>query len=112
MGTHFIPSSIQGLFGGFAVKVSRAEQRTEQIRQFMVDCIKAGASLKDFPHIERRLLSARDVEALWYLRGDVLAALCDVLGEHAARRKLDEITSMFNGLLPRSMFSKPRSFGN
>jgi len=112
MGTHFIPSSIQGLFGGFAVKVSRAEQRTEQIRQLMVACVKADVCRSDVPYIERRLLSARDVEALWYLRGDVLAVLCDIHGEYLARQKLDEITSMFSGLLPRSMFSKPRSLGN
>jgi hypothetical protein len=43
------------------------------------------------------------VEALWYLRQDVMVALSAIDGEAAARRQMKAINSMFKGGLPGSM---------
>ena len=50
---------------------------------------------------------ANDIQGLWYLRGDVLAALASVHGESKARQKLQRITPMFRGLVPGSLHSRP-----
>ena len=50
---------------------------------------------------------ANDVQALWYLRGDVMAALASTQGEASARKKVQQITEMFHGLLPGSLHSRP-----
>ena len=44
---------------------------------------------------------------LWYLRGDLMAALAAIQGEAAAREKVAGITRMFQGLLPGSLNSRP-----
>ncbi len=53
--------------------------------------------------IAQRVRFADDLEALWYLRQDVLTALSAVDGEAAARRQLSQINQLFRGLLPQTM---------
>jgi hypothetical protein len=65
------------------------------------------AGLKHFPQITRRIRYASDVQALWYLRGDLMAALASIHGEMAARQRIASVTQMFNGLLPGSLTSRP-----
>lgn len=61
----------------------------------------------NFPQITRRIRYANDVQALWYLRGDLMAALATIHGEMAARKKIQSITHMFQGLLPNGLGSRP-----
>jgi len=44
--------------------------------------------------------SASEVQALWYLRSEVMALLAAHSGERLAREKLDAITEMFRGVVP------------
>jgi hypothetical protein len=44
---------------------------------------------------------------LWYLRGDLMAALAAMHGEVAARQRIAAITAMFHGLVPESLNSRP-----
>jgi len=53
--------------------------------------------------VSQRVRFATDVEALWYLRQDVMTALSAIDGETAARRKMKAINGMFEGGLPGSM---------
>lgn len=53
--------------------------------------------------VSQRVRFAADVETLWYLRQDVMTALSAIDGETAARRKMKDINSMFEGGLPGSM---------
>ena len=62
---------------------------------------------KQFPHVARRVRYATDVQALWYLRGDLMAALAALHGEAVARQKVQRISDMFQGLLPGGMTSRP-----
>lgn len=59
------------------------------------------------PHVKRRIRYAGDVQALWYLRGDLMSLVAGKYGEAAARAKLTAINQMFENLLPRGLRSRP-----
>ena len=100
-------NSIYGLLGNPAPPTdSSLESSTEEIREAMLDVL-GETGQKGFPNVARRLRYANDVQALWYLRGDLMAALASMHGEMAARQKVASITAQFQGLLPGGMSSRP-----
>jgi hypothetical protein len=100
-------SSIYGLLGNpVSPSDSMLESGTEDIRESMLSLL-GEAGFKDFPHTTRRLRYANDVQALWYLRGDLMAALAAMHGEATARQKVNSVTAMFRGLLPNGLNSRP-----
>ena len=100
-------SSIYGLLGNpLAPSESVLENGTEDIRESMLTILGEAGS-KDFPQITRRIRYANDIQALWYLRGDLMAALASMHGELAARQKIASVTQMFQGLLPGALNSRP-----
>lgn len=78
----------------------------EDIRESML-LVLGDAGPKHFPQLTRRVRYANDIQALWYLRGDLMGALAAVHGEAAARQKIASITAMFQGLLPGGLSSRP-----
>jgi hypothetical protein len=54
------------------------------------------------------IVGANDIQTLWYRRSDVLRLLADFHGEPVARKKLDEISEMFRGLVPNSQMPTTR----
>lgn len=100
-------NSIFGLLGS-PVKPSESvlELGTEDIRDAMLAALGEKGS-RDFPQITRRIRYANDVQALWYLRGDVMAALASIHGEQVAREKVASLTAQFQGLLPGGLNSRP-----
>ena len=110
MSLDFI-SSMQGLFGHSNAGDSRTHYRIEDVRQAMLDSIgDEGCTV--FPQIERRILFAEDLNGLWYLRSDVMLSISSLKGEVVASQKIRQITSMFEGLLPKGLFSRPGSMGS
>jgi hypothetical protein len=100
-------SSIYGLLGNpVAPSESILESGTEDIRESML-ALMGDTGPKQFPHVTRRIRYAGDIQALWYLRGDLMAALAAMHGEMAAREKVSSITSHFQGLLPNGLNSRP-----
>lgn len=100
-------NSIYGLLGHSTLPTeSTLENGTEDIREAMLALLGDSGS-KRFPHITRRIRYANDIQALWYLRGDLMAALASLCGEAEARQRVHVITQMFNGLLPSSLTSRP-----
>jgi hypothetical protein len=99
-------SSIYGLLGNpVAPTESILESGTEDIRESMLVLLgEAGPRL--FPQVTRRIRYASDIHALWYLRGDLMAALAAMHGEMAAREKISSITAQFQGLLPTGLGSR------
>jgi hypothetical protein len=79
-----------------------AESQLGRIRTAMLSVLQAhgGHSIQ---RVSQRVRFAVDVEALWYLRQDVMTALSAIDGESAARRQMKSINSMFKGGLPGSM---------
>lgn len=105
-------NSIYGLLGNPALPSdSMLETGTEDIREAMLGLLAAAGS-RQFANITRRIRYANDIQGLWYLRGDLLAALASVHGEADAREKLQRITRMFDGLLPGSLNSRPSPLMN
>lgn len=100
-------SSIYGLLGNpVPLSDSRLETCVEDVRESMLDLLGA-AGPKQFPTVVRRIRYATDIQALWYLRGDLMGALAALHGERAAREKIASVTAMFTGLLPNSLHSRP-----
>jgi hypothetical protein len=100
-------SSIYGLLGNPVVpSESTLESGTEDIRESML-AVLGETGPKHFPQVTRRIRYANDIQALWYLRGDLMAALAAMHGESAAREKVTSVTRMFQGLLPSGLNSRP-----
>ena len=103
-----IRSSIYGLLGNpVGPTESVLEGGTEDIRDAML--VLLGDDARQFTNLTRRIRYANDIQALWYLRGDLMAALAATQGEVAAREQVQRITRMFHGLLPGSLTSRPSS---
>lgn len=99
-------TSIYGLLGGTPPTESTLESRIEGIRQAMLDALgELGA--RHYPAIARRVRYADDAQGLWYVRGELMAALSAMQSEAAARQTITDITQMFQGLLPSSLMSRP-----
>lgn len=82
--------------------------RVEQIRDAMLGLLgDDGARLH--PKVARRIQFSVDEMALWYARGDLMAALADLYGEEAAHRRVTRQTALFKGLVPKSMVMRSLS---
>jgi hypothetical protein len=79
-----------------------AERKARQIRTAMLTLLQVHTG-SNVQRLMQRVRFAEDVEALWYLRQDLLAALSEVDGELEARRQVNQINGMFKGGLPNTM---------
>lgn len=103
----FKPSLRNSLYGllGQAPSANVLENGTEDVREAMLELLGEDGA-RQFPIVTRRIRYATDIQALWYLRGDLMAALSQRYGETAARRHVEQLSRMFNGLLPRSLMAR------
>ena len=103
-----VRNSVYGLLGSTtgAPSDSTLEDKTEDIREAMLELL-GDAGTKQFANVTRRIRYANDIQGLWYLRGDLMAALATTMGEAAARQQVQRITQMFQGMLPGSLNSRP-----
>ena len=102
-----LKNSIYGLLGNpVAPSDSILETNTEDIREAMLSLL-GETGTRQFANVTRRIRYANDIQALWYLRGDLMAAMAAIHGEASARQQVQEITGMFHGLLPGSLNSRP-----
>jgi hypothetical protein len=100
-------SSLMSLFGESRPD-PKAESRIEDIRQAMLDCLADVARSHEQVQAWARVLYAPDIQALWYLRSDLMLLLASPHGESAAMGRLVTITDMFKGLLPPAQLSRHR----
>lgn len=104
-------SGMQSLLGGLSSHDSnRSQLAIDDIRQAMLESMGEPAS-EAYPVVQLRITYANDLQDLWYLRGDVMAAIAAVHGEAIARHKLSHISELFRGLLPRGLASRPSPLG-
>lgn len=100
-------NSLFGLLGhGGSPSESRLDVALEDIRESMLGLLGEFGT-RQFPHVTRRIRYAGDLQGLWYLRGDLMAAIAGMQGEVVAREKVRAITEMFRGLLPGGLGSRP-----
>ena len=104
--------TIQSLFGLLGPHRSTREldDAIGDIQEAMLDAL-GQAGTKGFPAVARRIMYAPDLQALWYLRGDLMAALAALHGEASARHIIEDISGQFHGLLPRGMATRPSPLG-
>ncbi len=103
-----LKSSLLGLLIGGEISPPNQKNRTESIRQLMLNELGEFGE-KHYPKIALRVRYAQDAQGLWYARGDVMAVLSAMQGETIARQKVSNITQMFEGLLPGSLGSRRSS---
>ena len=103
-----LTSSVMALLGPTEITASVREERTEDIRELMLEEMGGYGNLH-FPKIMRNVRYATDALSLWYARGDVMAVLSAEYGETSAHEKMERISHQFKGLLPSGMNSRPSS---
>lgn len=86
---------------GFGFRRS-PDRQMGQIRTAMLSLLQVHGG-HTMQRVAQRVRFAGDLEALWYLRQDVLTALSAVDGEVAARRQMHQINRLFKGGLPGAM---------
>lgn len=79
---------------------STLNNRCEDIREAMLTVLDQGGADTGAKAVSNRVLYARDIEALWYLRSTILGQLVAKFGESDGRLMLRPITQMFKGHLP------------
>jgi hypothetical protein len=105
-----ITSSLMSLLGEHAPD-SSVQNSMQDIRQAMLETMDDLSWSLQKSEIRMRVLYAPDIQALWYLRADLMTLLADPLGESAAKAQLLIITNMFTGLLPAAQKSRPNRLG-
>ena len=83
-------------------------QGLEQVRHAMIQSL-AGLSGSEVARMGMRLRYASDIEALWYLRGDLLTMLVPLQGEPLAHATMNRLTPLFHGQLPCALSAPPGS---
>jgi hypothetical protein len=81
-----------------------------EIRHAMLDALGEHGARAN-PVVQLRLTYADDIQDLWYLRGDVLAAIASTQGEAIARTQLLKVSEMFKGSLPSGLTARPSPLG-
>ena len=89
-----------------AARTGDPEERVEELRQMMSDCLgPSGPS--GHAALIRRINASHNASALWYLRPPLMRMMCEIYGEKAARRRIESISCLFEGLLPQGLSSRP-----
>jgi len=98
-----LKSTFFGLFGyGSATLEVTPSEQLEQLRAAMLDTL-GDAGCESHVKLARKLQYADDVQALWYARSELMAALAAMEGEARARKELDRLTGLFKKVLPKGM---------
>jgi hypothetical protein len=105
--TRDLRSSIYAMFS-VSTRASHAEDAAtmDQIREAMLSLASDDPGERA-AGLARRIRYATDLQALWFMRGEVMQLLARNHGEVAAREKVDELSSLFADLLPSGLRSRP-----
>ncbi|RFO95424.1 hypothetical protein DIC66_18190 [Rhodoferax lacus] len=88
---------------------SEAVAHVEHIRDEMLDCMELFLNPKtERPPVWARVQYADDIQSLWFLRSDLMHMLCDHCGETLAAIKVDTLTALFRGHIPKAQFASAR----
>lgn len=107
------PSNLMNsLLKGSAIAKPRLDTPTlNDVRHAMLEILGERGALA-YPVVQLRVTYADDVQDLWYLRGDVMAAVAALDGEATARQQLADINAMFKGLLPGGLSARTSPLGH
>lgn len=101
-------SSLQALFSVSTSARQRADDPAtmNRVRGAMLALADRGPGQRSAV-LARRIRDAADLQALWFLRADVMQWLARSQGEATARVHLDEVSSLFADQLPRGLRARP-----
>jgi hypothetical protein len=103
-----LATSLLGLVREPDTSVATAEQE-EHIRQEMLDCMAVFLPpAAQRPALWTKLAYASDIQALWFLRSDVMHWLSGHCGETLAAARVANLTEMFRGHIPGAQFASAR----
>jgi hypothetical protein len=102
--------SLFGLLGGAHRQTRDLDDALGVIQEAMLEAL-GDTGMKRFMAVTRRIQYASDLQQLWYLRGDLMAALAALHGEAHARETVQDISDQFQGMLPRGMSTRPSPLG-
>lgn len=108
-GTHLV-SGMQSLLSGISYFKTNSNS-LEDIRQVIMDEIDYQTFGRN-QSLKQMIRSATDLQTLWYMRGDVMAAIAINEGEAIAKRKMAYISNQFKGLLPKGLTTRPSPLGD
>ena len=100
------------IYAMFSVSTASARHRAddgsslENIREMMLALAETDGSERG-AGLVRRIRYAMDLQALWFMRGELMALLARGHGEAAARRRVEELSAHFEDLLPSGLRSRP-----
>ena len=83
--------SLFGLLGGAHRQPRDLDDAIGVIQEAMLEAL-GDAGMKRYTAVTRRIQYAPDLQALWYLRGDLMAALAALHGEGNARTMVQDIS--------------------
>lgn len=90
-------------FWGQRARTERStDERIEGVRHAMLEATPHAAAGEPHATLFGRIHRAPDLEALWYLRSDLMAAIAAHHGEATAREQLAGISPLFEGLIPQA----------
>lgn len=79
--------------------------RLEDVRHAMLSLLSSDGAQRN-PILAHRITAAKDAKALWYQRASLMAALSEQCGEEQAHERMEHLSSMFMGLLPKDMMPR------
>lgn len=92
-----------------SVRSPESQAHVEHIREEMLDCMDEFLANKTSrPAVWSKVQYADDIQSLWFLRSDVMHMLSDHCGETLAATKVDDLTAMFRGHIPKAQFASAR----
>ena len=94
--------NIHSFWGQVAKGEPTSDTRMESVRHAMLKAAPVVGPGDPHSNIFRRIRRAPNLEALWYLRSDLMGAISSKRGEAIARQEIAAITKVFDGLLAES----------
>ncbi|MEO8858021.1 MAG: hypothetical protein ABI343_13645 [Burkholderiaceae bacterium] len=83
----------------------------DDVRHAMLQAIPPSTPEQPNNLLFRRIGQAKSIEALWYIRSDLMAAIATARGEVWAHAEMRVVTELFSGLLPESRTYRGRDGG-
>ena len=80
--------------------------RLDDVRRAMLALLDEDGARR-YPLVAHRIRRSKDAKALWFQRANLMAALSDLYGEEKAHERMQRLTGMFKGLLPKGMMVQP-----
>lgn len=101
-----IRNSISALLGPEARKSS--PESVEPVREAMLAVLGEDGARAN-PELTRKLKYLHDAHALWFTRAEMVAVLSQLHGEALAVHRVQSLSPVFEGLVPRSLIDSGRS---